>query len=455
MDPILSGIAEFATTLSYRQLPEKVVVTARERLLDTAGVAVDAFDCEPARIARSLAQPVADRRFAGRIVGSDSLVLAESAAFVNTAMIRYADLNDIIPGGHPSDMLGALFAIAPMIDASGERLMTATVVAYETFIRLNKSAPLREKGWDQGFCISVGTVAGLASLLGLSREVACHALAMTAVANPALRASRAGQLSMWKGVATAYAVRNAVFGIQLAHAGMTGPEAPFTGRHGFQEMISGPFAMVPFGTSEKDFLLPAAIKTKYWPVANSLQAVIWAGIEMHKQVSPADLASVVVETYHFSWKESGSEPAKWDPQTRETADHSIPYILARAMMRGNIDHSDFEPEAFLDPAMRPLLARIEVRAEAGIDRENRQEGTYHLRVKATDKAGKAFQVDIVNPIGHEKTPFSPKDFVAKFERLCEPKLGRERTAVALAKWQAIEKAQSVNDAFDALNIAQA
>ena len=103
-----------------------------------------------------------------------------------------------------------------------------------------------------------------------------------------------------------------------AAAGMTGPEAPFTGRHGLVELISGP-------------------------------------IELRKQVSPDHLAGVEVQTYWSAWHESGSEPAKWDPTTRETADHSLPHILAWTLRHGVIDHRAFVPESYRDPSIRPLI----------------------------------------------------------------------------------------------------
>ena len=452
MDQILGGIADFATRLSYRDLSAAAVTAGKERLLDSIACAIGAYDCDTAEVGRSLAGPPARKELAGRMLGSKKLAAADAAAFVNSCMIRNLDLNDIIQGGHPSDSLGGLLAVAPQIGASGEKLITAMVVAYEVFIRLLKGG-LREKGWDQGFGISVGTAAGLANLTGLGREAAQHAIAITAVANTPMRATRSGQLSMWKGAATAYAVRNAVFGVQLAAAGMTGPEAPFTGRHGLVDLITGPFELAPFGTTAGDFFIPT-VYIKYWPVAYSLQPVIWAGIELRKQVSPDQLASVDVQTYAFSVMESGSEPAKWDPKTRETADHSIPYVLARALLHGVIDEQAFIPESYLDPSIRPLMNSITVRVDDGIEQEV-QRGTVHVRVSAKDRSGRSYEVDIVNPIGHEKNPLSAKDLAAKFKRLCEPRLGKRRTSAALKQWLNIETATDIKTAFDAINVKAA
>ncbi len=447
-DPILAQLAHFATTLTYRDLPASVVAAAKDRLLDGIACGIAAHDCDTAEVGRTLASAAACAEVAGRLLGSKKLVAADAAGFVNTCMIRNLDLNDIIQGGHPSDCLGALLAVAPQMGASGERLITAMVVVYEIIIRLQRAARIREKGWDQGYALGVGVAAGLANLMNLNLAQTCQAIAITSVGNAPMRNTRAGQLSMWKGAATAYAVRNAVYGAQLAAGGMTGPEAPFTGRHGLADLITGPFELTPFGTTAADFFIPT-VYIKYWPVAYSLQSVIWAGIELRKQVAHYQLASVVVHTYEFSWNESGNEPAKWDPQTRETADHSIPYVLARTLLHGLIDHRAFVPESYLDPSIRPLMRRIEVCVDDEIEREV-QRGTIHVRVNAKDHAGKSYEINIVNPPGHDQNPFTADDLAAKFTRLCAPKLGKRRVKNALQLWQNIEGATSLTPALDAL-----
>jgi 2-methylcitrate dehydratase len=447
LDKILNSFSDLASNLSFRDLPASVVSGTKERLLDALGCALGAFDCDAAEIGRLIAGPPAAKAVAGRILGSRRVTAADAAAFINTCMIRNLDFNDTYPGGHPSDSLGGLFAIAPQIGASGERLITATVVAYEIFIRLQMKAQLRERGWDQGFGISVGAAAGLANLMGLDRDVTKHAIAITAVANMPMRATRAGQLSMWKGAATAYAVRNAVFGVQLAAAGMSGPEAPFVGRHGLFEQVSGPFELPAFGKRPEDFFIPRA-KIKYWPVVYNMQALVWAAIELRKQVDPGELAAIDVQTYWSAWHESGSEPAKWDPTTRETADHSLPYILAWTLRHGVIDQRAFMPESYCDPALRLLMNIVTVRVDDEFEKEFPR--VVSMRVTATDRSGKTYKVKIVNPLGHEDNPVSAKELGEKFMRLAEPRLGTRWGSAALKRWQDIESEANTADAFDVL-----
>jgi 2-methylcitrate dehydratase len=236
-------------------------------------------------------------------------------------MIRNLDFNDTWPGGHPSDCLGPLLALAEAAGADGRRLLTSMVVAYEIFARLSDAAQFRERGWDQGYAVGLSTAAGLGSLLGLSREQIGHGLAICAVGNVPLRATRAGQLSLWKGAATAYAARNGVFGLLLAAEGMTGPDRPIEGRHGLWEQVTGPFELAEFGARGGAFLTPN-VRLKFWPVEYNGQAGVWAARELRSRLPLAEIEDISIGTYWSAWHEIGSEPEKWDPRTRETADHS-------------------------------------------------------------------------------------------------------------------------------------
>jgi len=179
-----------------------------------------------------------------------------------------------------------------------------------------------------------------------------------------------------------------------------------------------------------------------------MQAFVWAAIELRRRVAPEQLASVHVQTYWSAWHESGSEPAKWNPTTRETADHSLPYILAWTLRHGVIDHRAFVPESYLDPSLRPLMNVVTV----GVDEKYEKEfpRVVSMRVTARDQGGKTYEVTIVNPLGHEDNPVSAKELAEKFVRLAETRLGKRGTAAALKLWQEIENEPDIRAAFDAV-----
>lgn len=447
MDNLTEQLAAFATSLRYEDIPESVLARARQSLVDTLGCAFGGQGCEAARIALRIAEGAVPVRGAGRILGSRTSTTAEEAAFINTAMIRYLDFNDSWHAGHPSDILGGLLAIAESSGASGKQLLTAMVAAYEVVFRLIPPTQMREKGWDQGFCVGLATVCGLGRLLGLDKEKMGHALAITAVANVPMRATRAGNLSLWKGSATAFAVRNAVYATQLAAGGMTGPENPFEGRHGLMEQITGKFSIDAFPAEGGDWLLPW-VRLKYWPVEYNAQAGVWAALRLREQVGLDDIARIDIATYWSAWHEIGSEPAKWDPTTRETADHSLPYIFARALVDGTITVNSFDAEKYLDPSMRPLMAKIGV-AE---DREISALFPHKIvmRVTATTANGRLIEIETGDPRGDSTNPMDDAEIDAKFRLLTEPVLGPIGTTRVLEIWRGIDSAGSVSAAMDAM-----
>jgi 2-methylcitrate dehydratase len=250
---------------------------------------------------------------------------------------------------------------------------------------------------------------------------------------------------MWKGAATAFATQNAVFATQLAAAGMSGPQAPITGRHGLVDLVTGPLELPPFGD---EYFIPRA-KIKYWPVVYNMQALVWAAIELRVRLAGREPASIHAHTSWSAWHESGSEAAKWDPRTRETADHSLPYILAWTLRHGSVGHEAFEPASYLDESLRPVMNRIEVTVDDAITAEFPD--TIRMRLVAVDDQGAEHTVEIVNPLGHEANPIARDGIDEKFLRLAEPRLGRGAVEDALEYWWSIED-RGVDAGLDLLRV---
>jgi 2-methylcitrate dehydratase len=179
-----------------------------------------------------------------------------------------------------------------------------------------------------------------------------------------------------------------------------------------------------------------------------MQCAIWAGIELRKQVAVEQLVSIDVRTFWHAWHESGSEAAKWDPATKETADHSLPYILAWSLKHDGLTQEAFKRESYCDRALRPLMKLITVSVDEDIEKQMPK--TMRMRVTATDRAGKTYVADIANPRGHEDNPMSEDDIAAKFMRQVEPLLGAARARAAKAQWQHIEAASDLGEAMNAV-----
>jgi 2-methylcitrate dehydratase len=446
MDDIIAAIADHAARFELGAAPADVVHAAKRHLVDGIACGLGGYDCAAASIGRRIAASAAPPARAARSLGGQAPVAAEAAAFITTAMIRYLDFNDTVHGGHPSDALGAVLAAADMTRSDGARLIAGMIVAYETAARIIAAARLRERGWDQGFAIGIAAAAGAGHVLRLPAAEIAHAVSIAAVGCLPPRVTRSGELSMWKGAATAFATRNAMFAALLASEGMTAPEAAFTGRHGVFEQTGGPFSPRPFG----DHMI-GAIGLKYWPVENGAQAAVWAALELREKAATAEIAAIDIRTATPIWHEIGSEPAKWDPKTRETADHSMPYIFARALVDGAITVRSFDERQYLDPGLRSLMAKITVAKDDAIDAV--YPGRVILRVRAARASGETIAIEIVNPRGHARNRMDDGEISAKFLGLAEPALGRARAANALEGLWRVEREPSVPALMDALAIA--
>ncbi|HEY7317280.1 MAG TPA: MmgE/PrpD family protein [Candidatus Binatia bacterium] len=449
MDKITRQIAEYSSGATFDDLTDGVVHAATQRLIDSLGCALGAHDCEPAQIGRRLAAGQTPGRYPGRVLCFGDRLPAEAAAFINSTMIRNFDFNDRYPGGHPSDCLGALLALAGAMNMDGRALLTSMIVVYEIFARLSDATNLSRRGWDQGYAIGIATAAGMCNLLKLSMDATAHAVGIAATSNLPLRVTRSGELSPWKNVATAYAARNGLFAALLAAEGMSGPANAFDGRNGLWERVTGPFELASFPNQGGLYLTPR-VQLKYWPIETNGQAAVWAALELRSKVNPSDLKEIEVLCSKFTWFEIGSEPEKWDPKTRETADHSLPYIFARALVDGPITVSSFSDEAVRDASLRPLMTKIKVTPDDSI--EALLPAKTVISAVATTIDGTHHTVEVVNPLGHPDNPMQDRHIEEKFIALAEPLLGQDRCRTALDRWWRVRTAPDVSQLIQLLDI---
>jgi 2-methylcitrate dehydratase len=449
MDQITRKIAEYSSASTFSDLTDETRHAATQRLIDSLACALGAYDCEPAQIGRRLAAGQVPGKYPGYVLCFGDRLPAEAATFINSAMIRNFDFNDRYPGGHPSDCLGALLALAGAMNVDGKRFLASMVVVYEIFARLSDATTLSRRGWDQGYGIGIATAAGVCNLLKFSIETTAHAVGIAAASNLPLRVTRSGELTPWKNVAAAYAARNGLFAALLAAEGMSGPGNAFEGRNGLWEKVTGPFELAPFPNQDGGYLTPR-VQLKYWPIETNGQASVWAALELRSKVKPGDLKEIEVFTSKFTWFEIGSEPEKWDPKTRETADHSLPYIFARALVDGPIRVNSFNDEAVRDASLRPLMAKIKVIPDEAIEALLPEKTL--LRVVATTINGARHSVEVVNPLGHPDNPMQDRHIEEKFIALAEPVLGRGRCRTALDRWWQVRDVGDIRQIIHMLDI---
>jgi 2-methylcitrate dehydratase len=451
MDKTTTTLANYIGGLTYDQLTPGAIGAIKNRLIDAIACGIGGYSSEPAGIARRLAAEVSGKPSA-RILGSGASTSMEMAAFANAVMVRYLDCNDtyIAKGsGHPSDMIPACLAVAEAHHASGKDTMTAVAAAYEVFTGLANVVGLRERGWDQGVFVVLGAAAGAAKLLGLTSAQIAEALSIAISSSIPTRQARAGELAMWKGCATAAAARAGVFSALLAQKGMTGPTAPIEGKHGMWEQVTGPFQIGKLGGAEVPFGIERS-NLKFFPAEYHSQAPLWVAIELRKKVRPEDIASIDIQTYYMAWSEIGSEPEKWDPQTRETADHSLPYLFALGLVDGAIRADSFNEERLRDPRLRQLMPKITISENKDYTRDFPAKLTSRFEVKTRD--GKTLVETTSYPKGHAKNPMNDADVESKFAGLTEGLLKPGQREALLRALRDIDKAADVGSVLELVRV---
>lgn len=417
MDRTAELVADFARDLSATVVTPGRLHEVQRRLVDSLGCMIGAAGSPPSRIARTIAAD-ATGAFAASALAVPSPTTVELAAFANTVMVRYLDFNDTYfgpqgGGGHPSDLVPTALALGEATRASGEDVALLVVLGYEVLCRLASTVRLRERGWDQGLYTGLAAAVMTARALDLPRDRFREAVALSLTPHVPTRQTRAGALSMWKGCATAEASRNGIFAGRLASLGMTGPPMPFEGEHGIWEQVSGPFEL-ELSTNLESAVIDK-VHTKFRPAEYNAQGVVDLAVELRERVRADDVARVHVDTYWLAYSEIGREPAKWDPTTRETADHSIPYLLARALVDGDISQSSFTEDKILDPDLRPLMARITVSEDPGLTA--RFSGELVTRISVTTTDGRTVEVETAHPRGHAENPLTDAEIDHKFDQL--------------------------------------
>ncbi len=456
MDSSLEALTDIAMSVSYDKLTPDTVAYARRFLVDSLACAMGAFSEKGIEATRRVSPDLrgSQEPMKARAIGdAERETTLETVTFLNSGMIRYLDFNDQYPGGHPSDALGGLIALADVLDKSGPELIEAIVIVYEMYIRI-AAARLSKKGWDQGVQVAIAAAGGTARLLGLDRDQTRNAISIAAVSQMSMRATRTGNLSLWKGLAAASAAAGSMYTTRLAGEGVTGPEAPIDGKFGLKHLTGSEFEIAPFDASDPSTYMISDTRIKYWPVEYNLQPAVWAALEIRDLVKPDEIASVHVEAYEATYRETASDPSRWEPTTRETADHSLPYVMVFALRHGEVGLEAFESDEFLLPEVRDLMSRFT--AELSEELDARWPAEICLNATLTDTSGNEHRIEIVNPKGHSKNPMDDEDVSVKFRRCAIPTLDEAAVERALEAWWAIDRdGASVRDALDTLIVARA
>ncbi len=418
-------LAAFVKRASYDALSEESRQQLKIRILDALGCAIGVLEGEPIHLLRVQLDDYGGAGNCSLIGGGRTA--PDRATLFNSGLVRYLDFNDsyLATGEtcHPSDNLGAMLAAAEYANGSGRELMTALAVAYQVQCRLSDVAPVRAKGFDHTTQGAYAIAAGVSKALRLDEGRTAHAIAISGTAFTALRVTRTGALSHWKGLAypnTAFGCTHAVF---LAMRGITGPLEVFEGNKGFMEAISGRFEL-DWSLENLERVTRTIIK-KFNAEIHS-QSAIEGILEIRQDngLKPDEVKRIEIEIFDVSYNiiGGGEEGDKTLVRTKEEADHSLPYIVAVALLDNQVMPEQYRPERINRQDVQGLLQKVKVQPSREYTRRFPEEMPCRLLV--TLHGDRVLTKEKRDYEGFHTRPMAWETVIKKFEGLSESYVNR-------------------------------
>jgi 2-methylcitrate dehydratase len=419
-------LARFVDQRQFADISAQARQQLKIRVLDTVGVAVGALNAPPILAVSRLIDELGGKPLS-TLIGRGKTA-PDRAAFFNGALSRYLDFMDsyLAPHetNHPSDNMGAVLAAAEMRGASGADFLTALAVAYQVHTRLSDVAPVRDKGFDHTTQGAYAAAAGVAKALRLPPGQIANAIAISGTANVALRVARTGTLSHWKGLAYPNTAMAATHAALLAAHGITGPQQVFEGNKGFKSTISGPFEIN--WLSEDLERVRLTILKKHNAEIHA-QPALDAALDVRSQASFAidRVREVRLRTFRVAYQiiGGGEEGDKRTVRSKEEADHSLPYMLAVALLDGEVQPEQYAPERIAARDVQDLLRRVIITPDHTLSERFPQEMPAVLEVELDDGCVLRAARDVYQ--GFHTNPFDWATARQKFDRVTRAFLTKE------------------------------
>jgi 2-methylcitrate dehydratase len=475
-DEVAALIADYVVDVPA-DLDPQTERAARAVLIDSLAVAMGALAHPAAQAARRHATRFVLSDSGCAVWGATSRTTPEIAALVNGVLLRCYDYNDFFVGGrnsgHGSDMVSAVIAAAEWTNASVVKLLTALAVGYDALGAAFDAFSTAPGGWDYTNLTAIGATCAIGRVLELDAGQTREALAMTVIPHFASDEIESGELNargdltMWKRFNGADAVRNSLQACLLASVGVEGAVRPFVGKLGFIHKLANKSdeAIAILRTKLNAKTPPSRIRDTYfkrWPVGSLAQSAIQAALQARAKIGDVTRIKQVrvfaEEGAYEHLVKIRKDP--WHPISRETADHSLPYIVAAAVLDGTVRTDSFDPERVLEPARQRFLAekiKVSVAPELGTladGKLKRAQAGYLSRVEIETVDGKVEHGDAAPFPGHPKSPYSDRDLAEKLRENMRPFAGKPRVEKLVAFLDSMSPTSSVRDltgmlAFDA------
>ena len=442
-------MAQFTRKLRYEDLSPEAIEQAKRFLLDSIGCAYGGSQTEDVTIMREFYDEMGGKAEASVINSAQKLPMV-NAGLLNSLMIRALDYNDIYweqDPSHPSDLIPAALTPAEVLRKGGQDLIVAIILAYEWEQRLCEFAfpGVRETKWHHATLTQVASPFVTGKILGLTEEQMVHAAGISASHNLTLGAVTAGNLTMMKNTVDPMATQAGILSALLAQRGYEGPAHVLDGKEGLADTLSGnkfDMNIMTDGLGESFRITRCSMKA--FPTEALTHSPISAVIKIMKanKIRGEDVKKVKIRTVARA-ADILSDPSKYDPRTRETADHSLPYCIAATIVDGTVTPESFKESKIMDPLVRSYLNKIEVVAEPA----------YEKTFPALKRAGvelitmddQSYSIEVDYPLGDYREPMDDDTLFAKFDSMVVPQTGKEKRNQIVETVQNLEQLTDVSE----------
>jgi len=421
MATITEIIARWAASTRYEDLPADVVETVKRFLMDSIGCALGGAQQHDVHLASHVLKEIAGNGPC-RVLITGEMMDPVSASLLNALMIRVMDYNDIYwkqDPSHPSDLIPAAMACAERSGGSGRDLILGIALAYEFEQRLCEvSFPgVRELGWHHATLTAAAAPIAAGRMLGLNAEQIQHAIGISASRHCTTGSVTAGKLTMMKNTVDPLATQSGVLAALLAEQGYTGPEHVLDGKEGFSHVFDSEwkFNILTDGLGEDWRIRQCGMKffpteaLTHAPISATLDLVLNHGLEADeiKTITIYSLARAA---------DILADPSKYDPRSKETADHSLPYVIAAAIAEGQVTPLQFTQEKIMDSRIREQLPKVKVIADPPeIEAVFPELQRVRVVIETTD--GRQLSEELDYPKGDPRNPLSETEIIGKFNAL--------------------------------------
>lgn len=427
LDALAQIMADFTFGLKYDSIPLQVMAAARRHLADSLACALGAYNTDAVRAVRNFAIEEGGRADA-TILGTDRKVPSGLAALVNGTMVRYLDANDIFvlsrggAAGHCSDGTPGLLALAEKYRRSGEELLTCLVASYELQGALAESLNFYDRGLHPLSNVAWVIPIVAARLIGASAREAAHgcglSVATSTVFNTWLRPGRS--VPMIKGVAVGLVLERALEAGELATRDVTATE------DALETVLSSlqPLARSTIDPSHVEQLGKRWHTTrnmiKAYPAQLYTQAAIEAALGLSSNgIRPDAVRRLVLYGHRNVCAGVQGSAQAFSPASRETADHSTPYVMAMALLRGRLTKQEYDGAPWAKAEVKDLMAKTELVEEPERNRALDAEGMLGVRLVAELADGRMEEITVRQPKGHPDAPLSDTELLEKMTWLLE------------------------------------